>query len=386
MEKLGIVLVLIAFLLLPAVVYADGFSSIIDDGRVEITLSYPVEVKTGTCFTLVFQTTFLETVTVDTLKLTVTYISQEGSTILLSDTLVGTLTTFNEGQILKTYVVCVPPFPRIDPLITATVYANYTRDVTFQQLTHYWTIAVVRNRTYNELQAALANAENLIAYLRSTIEDLQNQVNVLKARLEEALRESARLSTSLEEARRELERFDARYRKLYEEYRALNEKYIDTVSELRSLESLYQSLIRENAALSENYRILLSDYRNLTSEFTALQASYTQLQSLFDNLSDRHEAAKQQIGYLQSQLDETRAMLQDLQLRYNVLSGENTLHRNLAYIQAFALVGVVAGIASIVASRRLRKAAPGFQPPAQPQLPPPPGEEKTQEHEGEHPR
>ncbi|MEM2334145.1 MAG: hypothetical protein QXR26_08725 [Candidatus Caldarchaeum sp.] len=375
MKKPAAILVLMGFLVFPAVVYGEGFSSVVDDGRLKISLSYPPEVKTGTCFSLVFQTTFISSVTVDRLKLTVTYVTEAGNIILLSDTIISSLTSFDAGNILtKTYAICVPAAVRRDPLLTANVYINYTRGSSYEPLTHNWMLAVVRNRTYNELLDELSRAENLITSLRNTVSELQSQINALRARLEEALQESARLSSRLENARNELERMNARYEMLSKEYKDLNERYLDTVGELRALQALYQSLKNENAALSENYRMLLSDYRNLTREFTALQASYTQLQSLYYNLSNRHEAAKQNIGYLQSQLDETRSMLQDLQLRYSMLSGENTLHRNLAYLQAFLLVGLATGLTSVAAARRSRRQT-WTERPALPPPPPPPSPE-----------
>jgi hypothetical protein len=65
-------LLLAALIFIPYAL-GEGFSSFTDDGRLKITLYYPAEVKSGTCFTLVFQTTFLGSVTVDRLRLTVTY-------------------------------------------------------------------------------------------------------------------------------------------------------------------------------------------------------------------------------------------------------------------------------------------------------------------------
>ncbi|MEM4189606.1 MAG: hypothetical protein QW544_03715 [Candidatus Caldarchaeum sp.] len=383
MNKALIALLLVLIVMLPITALGDGFSSIVDDGRLKISLSYPPEVKIGSCFSLVFQTTFIGPVTVDRLKLSVTYVTEAGSTVLLSDTIISSLISFNPGNVLtKTYSVCVPSAPRIDPLLTANVYINYTRGASYEPLTHGWMLAVVRNRAYNELVDDLARAQNLITSLQNTVSDLQNQINRLRARLEEALRESAGLSASLEEARAEIQRLNARYEMLSKEFKELNQKYLDTVGELRALQAVYDSLRKENAALSDNYRVLLNDYRNLTGEFTALQASYTQLQSLYNELSSRHEAAKQNIGYLQSQLDQTRAMLQDLQLRYNMLNGENTLHRNLAYAQAFLLVGVATGLTTFAASRRWRKETQMEMPALPPPPPPPPAAYLATERQG----
>ncbi|MEM1945903.1 MAG: hypothetical protein QXU87_11005 [Candidatus Caldarchaeum sp.] len=373
MHKPAVVLVFLTVVMFPAVVLGDAFSSIVDDGRLKISLSYPPEVRVGSCFSLVFQTTFMGSVSVDKLKLTVTYVSEAGNIVLLSDTIVSSVRSFVAGDVIsKTYGICVPAAVRTDPSITANLYINYTRDSSYQPLTHNWMLAVVRSRTYDDLLHELSVAKQAIDSLRSIVSDLQNQINSLRARLEEALKESARLSASLEDAREQIKAANARYEMLSREYKDLNQRYLDTVADLRALEALHRSLNNQHAALSENYRILLNDYRNLTGEFTALQASFTQLKSLYNELTNRHEAAKQNIGYLQSQLDETRSMLHDMQLRYSMLSGENTLHRNLAYTQAFVLVGLATGLTSVAASRRWRREQRRESPALPPPPPPPP--------------
>uniref|UniRef100_A0A7J3VTZ8 Uncharacterized protein n=1 Tax=Caldiarchaeum subterraneum TaxID=311458 RepID=A0A7J3VTZ8_CALS0 len=375
MKRTRAALVLAALLLIPSTVGADGYSSIVDNGRIKISLSYPAEVKIGSCFPLVLQTTFLGSVSVQRLRLTVVYVSEAGSTTLLNDVIISSLTSFSPGNVVsKTYSVCVPSAVRRDPLVSAVVFVNYSRGMVFEPLTHEWMLAVVRDRTYPELLNELANAERSLSSLRRAVEELQSQVSSLRSRLEDLLRENVRLSTSLEEARREYGRLEDRYEALSIDYKALNERYVNVLGDLRALQTLYESLLKENTGLNENYRSLLSDYRNLTREFTALQASFTQLQVLYNSLSDRHDGARQQIGYLQSELEAARASLRDIQLQYAVLTGENSLHRNLAYAQAFVLVVVATGMASVFVSRRIRKNRPHFQalPP-----PPPPPPEKT---------
>jgi len=349
--------------------FADGFSSIVDDSWLKISLSYPYEVKTGSCFTVIFQTTYLGSVTVSELRVKITYVSEVGSTTLLSDTLVAAPTSFTSGDVIsKTYSICLPSTIRLDPSITGVVFANYTRDGAYRPLTHMWQMAVVRARTYNEVLNELTRAENQIRVLNAEIERLQSEITKLQSRLEEALRESSALSAKLEEARREYSSLEKNYESLSNEYKALNERYLDTVSELKSLQTLHQSLQEQFRALSENYRLLLHDYRNLTNEYTSLQASFNQLQTMYDVLTNRHESAKQQIGYLQSQLDEARALIQDLKLRYETLNNENNLHRSLAYLQAFTLVAVATGMASAIITRKVR----GKSRETPPALPPPP--------------
>lgn len=371
MKKILAVFVLVG-LLLPVPVFSQGFSSIVDDGRLKISLHYPVEVKIGACFTVGLQITFLGNVNVDKLRFSMVYVSEAGSVTLVSDTLVSTITSFTVGQMIsKTYSVCIPTPVRRDPLVEATVYTNYTRDASYKPLTHKWYLATVRNRTYDEVVNDLNAAQNQINTLQRTVQELQSEITRLRARVEEVSREAARLVSSLESSRREYERLEQSFQNLSNEYARLNDRYVGVVGELRSLETLYESLRRENAALMDNYRLLLSDYRNLTKEYNMLQASYNQLQTIYENLSTRHESAKQQIGYLQSQLDETQRSLADLRMRYNMLNDENVLHRNLAFAEAFALLVLFTALAVYGVARRTRRPN-NLQTPALPLPPPPP--------------
>ncbi|MCS7133788.1 MAG: hypothetical protein NZ921_03205 [Candidatus Caldarchaeum sp.] len=370
MKRASIPMFLLVLLIMPSAL-GDGFSSVVDEGKLKISLSYPVEVRVGSCFTVSFQVTFLSSISVSKLRLTLTYVTEAGSTTILSDTIINTPTSFMSGNVItKAYTVCIPTAVRRDPLVTATVFANYTRDGTYKPLTHNWYLATVRNRTYEDIERDLAQAQNQISTLQRNINDLQNEINRLRTRIEEILWEAGRLASSLESSRREYERLEQRFQNLSNEYRILNERYVSTLGDLRSLQALYENLRRENTALMENYRQLLSDYRNLTKEFNMLQASYNQLKTIHENLSSRHEEAKRQIGYLQSQLDQTNRELGEIRLRYKLLGEENILHRNLMFAEAFIILGLVTAVVTYALSRRTRKLSQTF--PALPPPPPPP--------------
>ncbi len=381
MSRAVYIFLLAVLLALPNVTASS--SSITDEDRLRITLSYPAEVKAGTCFTLTLHTTFLGSLDVSLLRLTVVYVAGSTSTNLLVDNVIPTLTSYVSGNVIsKTYNICVPSTTLVSPVITATVFANYTRaPSTFKTLTHSWQLAVVRDRTYSEVLTSLAQAESHINTLRQTIDELRARINTLsdqlertRAQLERAVRESTELSVRLDEARREIRRLEERYSNLSAEYRALSDRYVGVVGDLRSLEALHRALQSEHAALSENYRQLLNDYRSLTNDYTALQSRFTQLQGLYQDLSTRHEDARRQIGFLQSQLDETRQSLQNLLQQYTILTGENALHRNIAYAEAFALVAVMSALASFAVTRRRKTSIQ-----TTPALPPPPPPNPSQQ-------
>ncbi|MDJ0272558.1 MAG: hypothetical protein QXN23_03700 [Candidatus Caldarchaeum sp.] len=365
----GFVLSLLMLVLLLPLAAADGFSSLVDDARLKVVLNYPVEVRLGDCFTLVLQVTFLGDVDVDKMWLKVSYTSEAGTTTLLQDNLVSTPTFYPTGSnIVKTYSLCIPNVQRRDPLVTATFYANYTRETAYQPLTHTWHIAAVRTRTYQDLLNDLNRAQEQINQLRTTIQTLETEINRLRTRLEEALNTAATLMTRLNSSREEIHRLEQRLQTMSDEYRQLNDRFVSTVGELKALQATYETLRRENEALSTSYQQLLHDYRNLTREYSMLQASFNQLHELYEGLVGRHESAKQQIGYLQSQLDETSRELADLRLRYSLLSDENLLHRNIAYAEAFLILAAVVAAASYGLSRRRMLRSP----PALPPPPPPP--------------
>lgn len=366
-------LVLLALALTPLPILADGFSSIVDDGRVKFSLNYPPEVKIGSCFTLRFQTTILGTIDIDKLKLTVTYVSEVGSQTLLSDTIISTTTSFSPGDtIQKVYIVCVPSRVVGDPVIVASLFSNYTRSAVAEPLTHNWLVAVARQSTYDEVLRDLNEAMNTINNLRSTIDSLRAEVTFLRDRVDALNREVAKLEALLGISQEAYNKLRGEYENLSDEFKSLNEKYLKTLGDLQNLQTRYEELRRENEALSKTYQQLLEDYNSLSDDFKSLQASYSQLQTIYGELRNRHESATIQIGQLQQQLDDARRSYDILQLSYNSLSQENILNRNIAYAQAAGLIalGSVA-VTAYIARRRKGQLEPHLASPPPPPPPPP---------------
>ncbi len=368
--------ILIALAILPLPVSADGFSSIVDDGRVKFSLHYPPEVKIGSCFTITFQTTVLGSIDIVRLRLTILFVSEAGSQTILSDTIISSPRSFSAGDIInKVYSVCVPRRVVVDPVVVAELFANYTRSSVAEPLKHNWLIAVARDRTYDEVVRELNEARATINSLQSTIGSLRAEISSLRERVESLSREVARLETMLAGSQQSYDKLKSDYDKLTAEYQALNEKYLRTQGDLQALQAEYDELRRENNALSDRYQLLLTDYNSLSSDFTALKASYAQLQTIYNELRSRHDAATMQIGQLQQQLDDAKRSYDLLQLSYNSLSQENILNRNIAYAQAAGLiaVGSVAATAYLMRRRGVKTLGGGEKtlPPAPPPPPPP---------------
>ncbi|MEM4417633.1 MAG: AbrB/MazE/SpoVT family DNA-binding domain-containing protein [Nitrososphaerota archaeon] len=366
-------LVVLAFL--TATAYADGYSSIVDNGRIKFSLHYPVEVKIGSCFTLTFQTTIMDSIDIVRLKLTVTYVSDAGSATILSDTIISSTTSFTSGDTInKVYSICVPRTVARDPVVVASLFANYTRDGGAEPLTHNWMLAVARERTYDELVRELAEARSSINSLQAEVNNLRSEASALRSRAESLSREIARLEALLSVSEQDYRELQTRFERLDTEFKALNERYLRTLGDLQNLQARYDELGRENQALSANYERLLESFNSLSDDFKALQASYSQLNTVYQELRDRHEAAKQQIGMLQQQLDDTRRSYDLLQLSYSSLSQENTMNRNLALAQALGLAGISSAAASIFLTRRRVRQKPSTTPSLPPPPPPPPGQ------------
>jgi AbrB family looped-hinge helix DNA binding protein len=350
----------------------------VDDGRIKFSLSYPAEVKIGSCFTLRFQTTILDSIDIEKLRLTVTYINDAGSTTILSDTIISSTASFTAGDtIVKVYSICVPRTAVRDPVVVASLFANYTRDGGAEPLTHNWLLAVARDRTYDELVRELADARSSINSLQSEVNNLRAEAVALRDRIDSLNRELARLETLLAASKENYDELQGRYERLDAEFKALNERYLRTLGDLQNLQARYDELSRENKALSDNYDKLLESFNSLSDDFKALQASYSQLNTTYQELRDRHEAAKQQIGVLQQQLDDARRSYDLLQLSYNSLSQENIMTRNLALAQALGLVGISSAAASIFLTRRRVRQPPGPAPIPTP-TPPPPSSQQAQ--------
>ncbi|GBC69321.1 Chromosome partition protein Smc [archaeon HR01] len=375
MRGVEFIALVVVLALLPLAAYADGYSSIVDNGRIKFSLHYPAEVKIGSCFTLTFQTTIMDSINIERLKLTVTYVSDAGSTNILSDTIISSTTSFTAGDTInKAYSICVPRTAARDPVVVASLFANYTRDGGAEPLTHNWMLAVARERTYDELVRELAEARSSINSLQTEVNNLRAEATALRGRVDSLGREIARLETLLAVSEQDYDELKARYENLDTEFKALNERYLRTLGDLQNLQARYDELGRENQALSANYDKLLESFNSLSDDFKALQASYSQLNTVYQELRDRHEAAKQQIGMLQQQLDDTRKSYDLLQLSYSSLSQENAMTRNLALAQALGLAGISSAAASIFLTKRRGRQKPSTTPSLPPPPPPPPGQ------------
>jgi len=361
--------------------YAQGFSSMLDDEILKFSLSYPAEVRIGSCFQLVFEVTALkDNVGIDEIRLTVIFVHDSTSTTLLDKVIASDTTLKKDKDIFSIFSICVPRRVAADPSIFAVLFANYTRDGSdYKPLTNRWLLAIAREKTYDQLAAELDNARRTIRDLRITVAELRDEIDRLRREihrlenmLEDARLEIARLEEELSNADDRYQQLKQDYEKLSGEYEELSLLYAETTAELKALQESYDRLSGEKDALARDYNNLLRDYRSLTEDYTALQASYNLLKETYDNLSKRHESAVKQIGQLQSQLDDAKQEYRMLLMNYESLNRENALTRSIAFMQAFVLVAVAAIVSAAYYLRRRRTPEAGQQPPQPAEAPKPP--------------
>ncbi len=380
MKKAAVMLALLALALLPNAA-AQAFSLVVDDASIKFTLTYPPEVKIGACFQLIFDATALGDIYIDKIRLVVKYQADSYTQTLLDDTLASDINVMAGWFVQKSYTLCVPSVVRVDPSVSAELFANYTRDTVAKPLTYTWFLAVAREKTYDEVVSELNSANRLIDQLEATINSLRAEIdalnariNALKSQLDAANAEIDRLRGDLAASESEYNSLKASYDALTEEYSQLDAQYKQVLEDLRQLQERYDGLRQRNSALAQNYEQLLADYRQLTDEYNSLQASYQQLREVYTNLSKRHEDSLREIGQLKNQLDESKKAYESLLLSYNSLSQENVLTKNIAYGQAAGLIGLAAFTSAtyLLKRRRERRATQQAAQPSQATLPPPP--------------
>ena len=376
MRKLIPASAILSMLLLLAAypVNAQGFSSVIDDSNLRVSVSYPPEVKIGTCFQLVVEATALvSNVDIDDLRITVKYITGSTPQILLDVLVVDNVNDFTSTS--QIYLVCVPTTSATDPTIVAELRAIYTVAGSPKNLNNNWFLAVARQKTYVEVATELQNALDTIDMLNDQINSLNNQINSLRAQvnrlqalLDEANDEINILRTRLQHANARIAELEAQlqarigqynqlkqqYDKLTKEFEELNRQYRQALENLASLQTKYEDLRARHEQLNQNYNKLLEDYRRLTNDYAALQSSYQLLSENYENLKERHDAALKQVGQLQSQLETAKQDYQALLMNYNSLKNENQLTRSIVFAQAAGLVGIAAAASTLYYLRRRR--------------------------------
>lgn len=383
MRRLAIGMALAVLLLTSlAPIWGQAYSAVLEDANLRVEVSYPPEVKAGTCFTVKFEAQAFADYTIDSIRLTLKLHREGGAETLYDQVLVSSEAVTSGWGFSKNIDICVPSPPYSDPFIEAKTSATYTLPAPeTRTLFHEWYMTIVRRQTYEEIRAELNAArdrvnrlERKINDLREEVEDLREYVEDLKASLSQLSETYGKLSSDYSALQENYSQLQDQYEDLEQEYKALSEEYRQALVEYERLRTLYEELSDNHSQLQSNYYSILDDYQSLSKEYSQLKGVYEDLSARYSELKTRHEDALTTIGQLretvaglEEDLKKKQEELDVLSAMYNSAVNEGALTKNMLYAQSAAVAGIGAGI-FIVSLRRRRTLPP-------PPPPPPPNEE-----------
>lgn len=348
-----------------SVAYADeGYIALVEDSNLKISVTYPPEVKVGSCFNLRFQADAFSNMTIDDLRLKVVYYYNGGSEVLYDENLVDSLYVERGWVLTKTISICVSRHKVVDPFLEARVDAEYQLEsLETRELSHEWYMSIVREETYEELQEELESANEKVESLERQVDELLEEIDALMARLDDLQEQFSELNTSHQTLLENYNSLQDQYNKLEEKYNELNEEYRQALVEYERLRTQHEQLSLTYQQLSSNYQSLLSDHQETLSQLSQLKAVYQDLEQRYNELKERHEAALTTIGGLQSNVEDLKSRLaekeeayQELEAMYNSAVNEGTLTRSVLYAQSAAVAGIGAGIMIFAFAKKKRGA------------------------------
>lgn len=319
----------------------------INDDSVKIGLSYPTEVKPGTCFSIRVDVTALKTVSNLNVHLKVVYHADTSTTTLYDADLV---TSFSGGPgLVYSGVLTLCPPSKLGTLVSAKISVTYTDGSLLQE----FYMASVRSKYYSEVMAELEAAKSTISALQSEVSSLRSTVDAFKLEASKLKDEVARLNKLIDDLRSENERLKyklvsaetlntqlkERLSKLEVELSSVRNSYLNLSSEYTILQDRYDSLLKSEESLRQNYEALSSDYNSLSKDYMMLTALYNELKKTHQDLQIRYESALEKIGDLQKSLRESEEEYEALSQQYVVASWEKAVVIWVAIAQAAGIVG-----------------------------------------------
>lgn len=344
-------------------VYGDeGYAALVEDANLKIAVYYPPEVKVGECFNLRFQADAFNNMTIDLIRLTITYYYNGRSATLYDEKLAESLDVERGWVLTKTISVCVPERVSRDPFLEARVNAQYELETDGErELSHEWYMSIVRDMTYEEVLSELEDAEDRIESLEKQVDDLLDEIDELLQSVEGLQQQLSELSGAHQTLLQNYNSLQEDYDELSQRHQQLNEEYQSLLVEYERLRALHEQLSETHQQLSSNYQSLLKDYHETVGELGQLREAYEELEARYSDLKERHEAALTTIGGLRSSVEdleervaEKEAAYQELQAMYNSAVNEGALTRNVLYAQSAAVAGIGAGMMILMAVRRRR--------------------------------
>jgi len=365
-------LLLLGSLLLPAG-NAITFNSLIDDGKLAVTINYPSEVKRGTCFNVRVEVNALTLMNRLNVTLVIELRSGPSVYVLFTGKVVNDWSGGPRPVTNSIVGACVTSSHPTGVIVLRTSI-EYNIDSNRFTLDSSFLMGLARDTTYEELAALYSAAQNEISRLRSAVDDLRREAERLRARISELMSEVSALNARLDALRERYERLQSDYASLLSRYQDLLSRYQELQQNYAKLQEDYENLTRQhealkatNSELRKAYDALQKELEKLRAEYAELQKQHASLTTLHEDLKRRyaqldsaHQEAVRQIGSLTGALEERGRQMDALMAMLDNALRERNFFSNIVIAQAVGLGGL--GALYLIERRRFRRSGPPAAP------------------------
>lgn len=358
-------LLLLGSLLLPAG-NAITFNSLIDDGKLAVTIYYPSEVKRGTCFNVRVEVNALTAMSDLNVTLVIELRSGPSVYVLFTGKVVNDWSG-GPGSVTNSIVGACVTSSHPTGVIVLRTSIEYHLGPSKLTLDSSFLMGLARDTTYDELAALYSAAQNEISRLRSAVDDLRREAERLRARISELMSEVSALNARLDALRERYERLQSDYASLLSRYQELQQSYAKLQDDYENLTRQHEALKATNSELRKAYDALQKELEKLRAEYAELQKQHASLTALHEDLKRRyaqldsaHQEAVKQIGSLTGALEERGRQMDALMAMLDNALKERNVFSNIVIAQALGLGGL--GALYLIERRRFRRSGPSAAP------------------------
>ncbi len=357
-------LLLLGSLLLPAG-NAITFNSLIDDGKLAVTINYPSEVKRGTCFNVRVEVNALTAMSDLNVTLVIELRSGPSVYVLFTGKVVDDWS--GSGPVTNSIVGACVTSSHPTGVIVLRTSIEYKLGSDRLTLVSSFLMGLARDTTYDELAALYSAAQNEISRLRSAVDDLRREAERLRARISELTSEVSALNARLDALRERYDRLQSDYASLLSRYQELQQSYAKLQDDYENLTRQHEALRATNSELRKAYDALQKELEKLRAEYAELQKQHASLTALHEDLKRRyaqldsaHQEAVRQIGSLTGALEERGRQMDALMAMLDNALRERNVFSNIVIAQALGLGGL--GALYLIERRRFRRSGPSAAP------------------------
>jgi predicted nucleic acid-binding Zn-ribbon protein len=358
-------LLLLGSLLLPAG-NAITFNSLIDDGKLAVTINYPSEVKRGTCFNVRVEVNALTAMSDLNVTLVIELRSGPSVYVLFTGKVVDDWSG-GPGPVTNSIVGACVTSSHPTGVIVLRTSIEYNIGSDRLTLVSSFLMGLARDTTYDELAALYSAAQNEISRLRSAVDDLRREAERLRARISDLMSEVSTLNARLDALRERYERLQSDYASLLSRYQDLQQNYSKLQDDYENLTRQHEALKATNSELRKAYDALQKELEKLRAEYAELQKQHASLTALHEDLKRRyaqldsaHQEAVRQIGSLTGALEERGRQMDALMAMLDNALRERNVFSNIVIAQALGLGGL--GALYLIERRRFRRSGPSAAP------------------------